>query len=85
MTVPAEKNGAAMDPVEELANKVDDERKRIDDMADEPLTIADIAAAAVTALETLLELLPPHIAGDVFDAFEQRAADFKVTDEAGTA
>jgi len=50
--------------------------------ADEPaptLDLADIAAAAVTALEVLIEMLPDNLADEVVGRFEGRSAAFRTT------
>lgn len=65
MTDADDKNGAALDPNEELP-------------APEPeLDTADIAAAAVTALEVLIEMLPENLADEVVERFERRSAFFR--------
>lgn len=79
-SVPAERNGAAMDPTEQLealANEVREAKAKAEAAADEPLTIADVAAAAITALETLVAILPPKEAQRVIEDYEDRALAFK--------
>lgn len=53
---------------------------------DTPVTIADVAAAAITALETIISILPPLQAAAAIALFEQRAQEFAQAyeDAAGT-
>lgn len=46
------------------------------DFSPPPVTIADVAAAAFIAIETLAMILPPKQAGQMLDEFEERAATF---------
>jgi hypothetical protein len=47
------------------------------DHASEPITIADVAAAAFVALETVVALMPSQsLKEQVIDEFERRAAAF---------
>lgn len=87
--VPADKNGAAMDPkrtpLDDLADQLAAAKAEAEAEANEPLTIADVAAAAMTALSTLVAILPPDEAQSVIDEYETRATEFKTAFMAQTA
>ena len=57
-------NGAALDPQEPPLEEPE-------------LSYADVAAAAVTALETIVEMLPDQLAAEVIAAFERRSAAYR--------
>lgn len=55
-----------------------------DSVPAEPLTIADIAAAAIVSLETLTAILKPKDALEVMDNYDTRRAAFRVDEAADT-
>lgn len=60
-----------------LAEAVAKAKAEAEAKADEPVTIADVAAAAFVALETLVALMPTDEAKQrVINEFEQRAAHY---------
>jgi len=73
----AEKNGASMDPLEALRQQVAEQRAKVEEAEHEEVTIADVAAAAFTALETIVAMLPPEQAQQVIGEFEDRSAKFR--------
>lgn len=62
--------------VPDLAALVAAKQAEVEQAADTPVTIADVAAAAFVALESVVALLPDHLKQNVIDQFEQRAAVF---------
>ena len=71
----------ATDPLSELAAQVAAAHAANDQKADTPVTIADVAAAAFVALETLVALLPDSEKPKVIAAFEERAAMYATSME----
>ena len=77
-------DGHGPDPLSQLAAQVAAARDEQQTKADTPVTIADVAAAAFVALETLVALLPDSGKPKVIAAFEERAAQYAASMEEGT-
>lgn len=71
------------DPLTTLAQQVASAKAAAEAEADTPVTIADAAAAAFVALETLVAILGSEKGAQVIEQFEQRAAAFAASMEVG--
>lgn len=68
-------------PMDALLNEVTAAQAAVEKAAATPVTIADVAAAAFVALETIVNLLSDENAAKVIAEYEQRSAAFAASME----